>query len=87
MSALITAGGNGGTGNTSVTEKVQVICSGTFSGGSLVMIEVEADSLRKATVHIFNKPDAISIDAKTGTTLTATINGGGSGTSIDVSVI
>ena len=87
MAALITAGGNGDTGNTGVTEKTQVICSGVFSGGSLVAIEVEADSLRKATVHIFNKPDAVAIDAKTGTTITATINGGDSGTSIDVSAI
>jgi hypothetical protein len=87
MTALITAGGTAGTGNTAVTEKTQVICSGTFSGGSVVVIEVEADTLRKAVVHIFNKPDAVAIDAKTGTTITATIKGGNSDTSIDVSAI
>jgi len=87
MTAIITAGTDGSTGNSAVTEKTQVIASGVFTGGALATIEVESDSLRKAVVYIFNKPDGISIDAKTGTTITATVKGGDSSASIDVSLI
>lgn len=87
MSALITAGTDGSTGNSAVTEKTQVIASGVFTGGVIAQIEVESDSLRKAVVYNFNKPDGISIDAKTGTTITATIKGGDAIASVDVSLL
>lgn len=87
MSALISAGKRGDTGSIGVSVKTQIIVSGSFTADSIVQIEAEADTLRKGLIHTFKESGGISVDAKAGTTITATILGGDSATSIDVSAI
>ena len=86
MTALLTTQTLGGTANVALTGDVSVIVSGNFSGGAVVRLDLEADSLRKSPTYI-RKPDTLSIKGKTGMTLTATVTQGNSECSIDVSVL
>ena len=87
LSAIITAGATGATGNTTTLEAgATVIVSGVF-GGATVCIFVDADALREAPAYTFMAPGGMKLQVASGTTVTATVVGGQVGTSIDVSVI
>jgi len=86
MSALITAGVPGASANISLTGESRVIVSGSFGNGATVLIELDGDGLRKSAIHTFKGQGGIDVGATNADNLTATINGGGPGTSIDVSV-
>lgn len=86
MSALITAGVPGTKANIALTGESRVIVSGLFGNGATVLIELDGDGLRKANIHTFRQQGGIDVGATNADNLTATINGGGPGTSIDVSV-
>ncbi len=87
MAALITAGGTGGTNTLAAAGSVKLIASGDFTGDASVDVTIESDSLRAARIHTFRNDGALSIDAVSGQTLTVTIIGGDTDTSIDVTAI
>jgi len=90
MAALLTDAVVGGTDTVALTTATQVLISGSFAGAAC-RIELDADSLNPGIVGEYRQDTQLDINAKTGTTLTATIiqmpNSPSGAASIDVSVI
>ncbi len=86
MAALLTNAGTDDTDSVVVTGRCRVLVSGKFTNNAKVIIEVTADSLTKATYHVSNKREGFAMNTAASDTITATVKGGDTDTSIDVSV-
>jgi len=87
MSAIITAGGPGATGNMVASGTVNITVKGTFTGLARVEIAIDADSLGPSVVRVIERNDAVTVDSVPGQTVIATVVGGGTGTSLNVSAL
>jgi len=90
MTAIITNGDDGDSGNITMTGRTRVLVSGDFGSSGYVEFEIEGDGLAKAvcnTVYIRTpeKRRNFIVDAANGDKLTATIVGGNGTTSLNVS--
>ena len=86
MAALLTNATTDGTATVAATGPSRVIVSGTFTNNAKVILELDGDSLDKATIAVFTGRKGIKVESASGDNFTATVKGGDSDTSIDVSV-
>ena len=86
MTAILTNAANDATANSTLTGESRVICSGTFSDRTKVVITLLGDALDPAEIYTFRGTGAIVVRGANNDTLTATVRDGDSDTSIDVSV-
>jgi len=91
MTAIITNGGNGATGNSTLTGASRVVVTGNFGVNAHVNFEITVDSLTIGQIYVVTGREppqnrCFTVNAANNDILTATVFNGDTNTSIDVSM-